>query len=236
MREEPSLKKEQVVAIFRQITSIFTEHNLEQIMFKFHSPNEIHKCIYTNRSGINYYNVFYILLSHALSKEVPISSVLAEFLNPIYYNIGDEAKQKQLFDFIDKIFSFCIDKKDRDNWRVEASKYITSIAMRKNTAHTEIELKRESVIYGDIIMPIERGHKKIFSELYAAGQIYKGEKMTKRGKGVELSVLQQLGSYENEASFRGALNKLRAKLIEHKLPIIIVNESTKHYMMEIRYP
>lgn len=232
LKESPTIKREELLRIREQVNSIFNKKACMRVLAKFYSTDDLYIYFHYDK-----YVLVDLLLSHAYSNKVSLAEVLAEFLNPVYYNLGEEGKSEQLFHFIDKVFSLCATEKDYNEWQEKASKYITTIQKKmssKKNSHNEIEIVGGNVNFKDITMPIERGHKKMFIELNKTPQINRNGKLFKQGEKVHRSVLQSV-AYRDEDSFRAALAKLRTKLRESGLPVEIVNDTTNHYMLTINY-
>jgi hypothetical protein len=232
LKESPTIKREELLRIREQVNSIFDKKACMRVLAKFYSTDDLYIYFHYDK-----YVLVDLLLSHAYSNKVSLAEVLAEFLNPVYYNIGEGGRSDQLFQFIDKVFYLFADEKDYNDWQEKVSKYVATVQNKKGvktTNHNEIEIMGENVIFRDKTMSIKRGYKKMFIELNKTPQINRNGKPLKQGEKVHRSVLQSV-AYRDEDSFRSALAKLKNKIKKSGLPIEIVNDTTNHYMLKIDY-
>ena len=232
LKESPTIKRDELLRIREQVNSIFDKKACMRVLGKFYLTDDLYFYFHHDK-----YVLVDLLLSHAYSNKVSLAEVLAEFLNPVYYNLGEEEKSEQLFQFIDRVFYLCATEKDYNEWQEKASKYVTTLQKKKSTktiSNNEIEIMGENVIFRDKAMSIKRGYKKMFIELNKTPQINRNGKPLKQGEKIHRSVLQSV-AYRDEDSFRSALAKLKNKIKKSGLPIEIVNDTTNHYMLKIDY-
>ena len=99
----------------------------------------------------------------------------------------------------------------------------------------DIFLENDNLYYGAKKIPVERGQKSIVDLFLKNAKVYRGNKLTQKGTGIEIAELQKAGNYQNENAFRNALNKLRKKLKDSEFPATIENPQTKKYQLVIKY-
>lgn len=118
---EPSLKRDEIVRIASQIRTLFSKDKFVQVISNFHSSDEVYRYLENKK-----YSLEDLLLDYSYSKENLLPTGLSEFLNPIYYDINSEKSPKDLFNFIDNVFSTYGSKKDINEWKQKSSKYINN--------------------------------------------------------------------------------------------------------------
>lgn len=127
LRQRPFVPRGVVVSIAEQIERVFTEGELMRVVATF------------SKSGWQLRNKEYtitdLLFRHAYSKD-PIESfpsALAEFLNPIYYNIHNKKIASDLFEYIDGVLFTSAGEKDYQRWLKEATRYVSIVQKATNT-------------------------------------------------------------------------------------------------------
>lgn len=127
LRQKPFTSREAVVSIVKQIENTFKKGELMRIIEALPSKN----IAWQIRSGK--YSLTDLLFRHAYAesgeekviKVKPLSFVLAEFLNPIYFNIHNKKNVYQLFKYIDGVLNASSSKEDYQAWLREVKKYLS---------------------------------------------------------------------------------------------------------------
>jgi len=116
--KEPSVKREELMRISTQIKTVFNRDKFVQVISNFHSSDEIYRYLEDKK-----YSLQDLLLYYSYSKETTLSSVLAEFLNPIYYDINSEKSPAELYDFINTVLAHKISDEEQLEWSEKILKY-----------------------------------------------------------------------------------------------------------------
>lgn len=126
LRQSPFIPREAIVSIVKQIESSISKDELVRVL----EALPLNTIAWQISSGK--YTLVDLLFRHAYTegrekpiKERPLSFILAEFLNPIYYNIQNKKLAPQLFKYIDRILSIHASAEDYQEWVREAEKYTT---------------------------------------------------------------------------------------------------------------
>ncbi len=97
------------------------------------------------------------------------------------------------------------------------------------------KLLNKTIVWGDVVLPIERGHYTMMGIFLENPRIISPDgKTTKKGVEINREELEQSVPYRDEGSFRSALKKLRRKLKDSGMPITIENFTTNKYIIQIK--
>ena len=128
LRENHFISREAIVSIVKQIKNVFDKNTLIRVISAF-SPGTVAWQVTDGQ-----YTLVDLLFRCAyiktrtkpiMTEGQPLSFVLTEFLNPIYYNIQNKKISYQLFEYIDMIISTYASKEDYLDWIKTAKKHIT---------------------------------------------------------------------------------------------------------------
>lgn len=98
-----------------------------------------------------------------------------------------------------------------------------------------MKIIRDTLAFGKIRIPMERGQMKMAELFLNNAKVYRGKRMAKSGKALGLEVYRKAGMYGSEGAFRDALKKFRGKLNTAHFPAKVENPQTRYYQMVIRY-
>ncbi len=107
----------------------------------------------------------------------------------------------------------------------------TDIVMTKNNVFIE----NDFLCFGTEKIPVERGLKSMLELFLKNANIYRGNKLSKKGKSIEIRELIETGGYKDETAFRDGLKRLRAKIDKSAIPATIENPTTGKYQIFIKY-
>jgi hypothetical protein len=121
LRKEPTVTREAIASIAEQFQAFFGKDKLIKIINSFSGDRDMSSRCFDNGQ----YSLTDILFRHSYadSSIEPLSMVLAEFLNPMYYNIGNNDDAVKIFDYIDRVLSMAKDRHDYEEWLKAAEKY-----------------------------------------------------------------------------------------------------------------
>jgi hypothetical protein len=133
LREKPVISREAISSISTQCGRIFDSDTLAKIITAF----SISDSIATNFAEEDY-TLIDILFRHAYADAwiKTLGFALAEFLNPIYYDIPNKEQAVELFEYMDGILSVSADEKDYQDFLKEASKYLPDLLPTKPLKET----------------------------------------------------------------------------------------------------
>lgn len=120
LRQDPFIPREVIASIAKQIKQVFSKNEWIRIVAAFSKSNGVVSWLHSGE-----YTLTDLLFRHAYAKAwaQPLPVILAEFLNPMYYNIHNKKTATNLFEYIDEILSVSASKKDYQEWLKEAEKY-----------------------------------------------------------------------------------------------------------------
>ena len=121
LKEEPLLSREIISFISKQIESIFSK---EKLIIILHSFPKLSDSVWQFTENEYSLTDFLFRCAYAKTWTEEIQFVLADFLNPIYYDIDNKHTAIKLFDYINEIFIKNVDPDNYQKWLQSASKYI----------------------------------------------------------------------------------------------------------------
>ena len=115
--------------------------------------------------------------------------------------------------------------------------YSSSDKKEKTGPIPSIKIEDGFLICGLHKMPTESGQKSMAILFLANAKIYHGSKgrLIKKGNGIRVENLKEVGGYKSEGSFRDALRLFRSKLKNSSIPAKIETISKGKYQMVITY-
>ena len=174
LRKEPAITREAIAFIAEQLQTFFGKEKLIKIINSFSGDSDMSSGCFDNDQC----SLTDILFRHAYadSSIQPLSMVLAEFINPIYYNIDDSDRVK-IFDYIDRILSMAKDRHDYEEWIKAAEKYI------KKPKNDSMELKDGAITKEIHRSSYERGRENGAIRLITKSQddgdyLFKGKRIS----------------------------------------------------------
>ena len=168
LRETPFAPRETLFSIAQEVENILGKEVWMRIVSKFMPVGDV---IYLFGNG---YTLVDFLFRRACATEETqqLSPVLAEFLNPIYYDIHNADTAKKLFNYIDKVLAISANTEDYEKWLNEGVKY--TVTARTTTVSDEdvkfyITGKGEDFYYNGRCLNLSKNtdYYKVFSILYA---------------------------------------------------------------------
>ncbi len=145
LKDEPLLQREAISSISKQIENIIPK---EKIIIALHSFPEINHSVWQFSEGAYSLTDFLFRCSYARTWTEEVQSIIAEFLNPIYYDISNKNISIKLFDYINEIFIKNVDPNNYQKWLQSASKYIIipqEIKIENNNEPVKITNKKNQI-------------------------------------------------------------------------------------------
>lgn len=128
LREKPVISREAVSSISTQCSQIFDSNTLAKAIAAFSISDNV--AAYFAEED---YTLTDILFRHAYADDwiKTLGFALAEFLNPIYYDMQNKEQAVELFEYMDGILSVSADEKDYQDFLKETSKYLPDVLPTK---------------------------------------------------------------------------------------------------------
>src|SRR3989338_6175124 len=120
LRQTPFIPREAVFSIAKQIEKLFSKDEWLRAVVAFAQFDNV--ALFLNEGS---YTLTDLLFRHAYARKraKPLSVVLTEFLNPIYYDINGKETANKLFEYINSVLTASASKDDYQEWLKEAAKY-----------------------------------------------------------------------------------------------------------------
>jgi hypothetical protein len=103
------------------------------------------------------------------------------------------------------------------------------------TTRRDVCIENNLLCFNTEKIPVERGLKSILELFIKNANIYRGDKLSKKGNPIEIKELIEAGGYKDETAFRDGLKRLRAKIAKSKIPATIDNTGIGKYQFVIKY-
>jgi hypothetical protein len=113
LREKAVLPREAVLSIAQQIEKTLTKQELLRVVSVFSNM------MWCFEKGTYTLTDFIFREAYSKKPSKPFVSIVAEFLNPIYFTLETQETRQKLFEYIDRVFSNSAEKSDYDLWRKE---------------------------------------------------------------------------------------------------------------------